>query len=193
MKTNNRLTPIIAAAVGCLLIATLGYGQNTEIGKLEATAQAGIVGGIGTHASLGISAGTAVNDKVFVLGDLSWIPLGGSSTTISSPNNFFEVASGGRILTFTAGAHYQLNPNRSFIPYLGGGLGLLHSSGSVTQTLGGVTTETSFHSNDVYLSLGGGARYYVSERWGFKPELMFFLGDESFVRFGAGIFYQFGR
>jgi hypothetical protein len=33
----------------------------------------------------------------------------------------------------------------------------------------------------------------VNERWGFKPELTFFLGDESFVRVAGGIFFQFGR
>jgi opacity protein-like surface antigen len=193
MKMNNRLTQIIAAAAGCFVIATSGYAQNTEVGKMEFTGQAGIVGGIGTHASLALSGGSAINDRVFVLGEFSWIPLGGASTTVTTPNNFFELASSGRIYTFMAGAHYQLNQFRSFIPYAGGGLGLVHSSGSVTQTNNGVTTETTFSSDDIYVSLGGGARYYVNERWGFKPELTFFLGDESFVRVGGGIFFQFGR
>jgi len=193
MKTNNRLTQIIAAAVGCFVIATSGYAQNTEIGKVEATGQVGIVGGIGTHASLGLSGGTALNDRVFAFGEFSWIPLGGASITTTSPNSFFELATSGRILTFMAGAHYQFRETRKFIPYAGGALGLVHGSGSTTQTIGGTTTETNFSNDNFYVSLGGGARYYVNDRWGFKPEIMVFVGDDSFVRFGGGIFYQFGR
>jgi hypothetical protein len=43
------------------------------------------------------------------------------------------------------------------------------------------------------MSIGGGARYYVKDRWGFKPELMVFAGEDSFVRLGVGMFYQFGQ
>jgi opacity protein-like surface antigen len=185
MKTNNRLTQIIAAAVGCFVIVTSGYAQDTEIGKVEITGQAGIVGGVGTHASLALSGGSAINDRVFVLGEFSWIPLGGASTTVTSPNNFFEVASSGRILTFMAGAHYQFAQTRSLIPYAGGGLGVVHSSGSFTQTNGGVTTETSF-GGDNFREFRWRRTLLRERPLGFKPELMFFFGEESFVRFGAG-------
>jgi opacity protein-like surface antigen len=193
MKTNNRLTQIIAAAVGCLVIVMSGYAQSTEKGKLEATAQAGIVADIGTHASLAGSLGTAVSDKVFAFGEMSWIPLGGSSVTVTGPGGGFESASSGRILTFMAGAHYQFEKQKSFIPYAGASLGLVHGSGSSTQTIGGVTTETSFSSDNFYMGLTGGARYYVNDKWGFKPELTWFVGTNKFVRFGGGIFYQFGQ
>jgi opacity protein-like surface antigen len=193
MKRNNRFTQIIAAVVGCFVIATSGYAQQTERGKLEATGQLGVVTGIGTHVSLGTSIGTAVSDRVFAFGEFSWIPLGGASTTIQSPNNFFELATGGRILSFMAGAHYQFRQTRSFIPYAGASLGVVHGSGSTTQTIGGTTTSTSFSNDSFYVGLSGGARYYMNDNWGFKPELTIFAGDDAFVRFGGGIFYQFGQ
>ena len=43
------------------------------------------------------------------------------------------------------------------------------------------------------ITLSGGGRYYASDRWGFKPELTLFVGSNTFVRIGGGIFYQFGK
>jgi opacity protein-like surface antigen len=193
MKTNNRLTQIIAAAIGCLVIVMSGYAQSTEKGKVEATVQAGIVADIGTHASLAGSAGTAVSDKVFAFGEFSWIPTGSGNTTVTFPGGVIGAEFSGRLLTFMAGAHYQFQKQKSFIPYAGASLGLVHLGGSSTTTNNGTTTTTSFSSDNFYMGLMGGARYYVNDHWGFKPELTWFLGDNSFVRFGGGLFYQFGQ
>src|SRR5262245_33058240 len=130
MKTNNRLTQIIAAAGGCLVIVMSGYAQSTEKGNIEAQAQARIGAGNGKHASLGGSVGTAVADKVFAFGEFSWIPIGGASTTVTGPGGTIESASSGRFMTFMVGAHYQFEKQKSFIPYAGGSLGVVHASGS---------------------------------------------------------------
>jgi hypothetical protein len=61
----------------------------------------------------------------------------------------------------------------------------------VESTVGGSVQNVSSSSNNFYVSFGGGARYYVKDSWGFKPEFMIFAGDNTFFRFGAGIFYQF--
>jgi hypothetical protein len=193
MKKNNWLMHITAAAAGCLFIAATGQAQEMGKGQVETTAQAGIVAGIGTRASLGGSLGAAVNDRVFAFGEFGWVPLGGSSTSGTTPGGSFEFASSGRIVTFMVGAHYQFRGSRSFVPYAGAALGAVHGSGSFTSTVGGSTTETSFSNGDLYLSFGGGWRYYVNNRWGFKPEMMIFAGDDTFVRIAGGIFYQFGR
>jgi hypothetical protein len=185
-----RLVTVLAV---CVFLTSAGYAQSMEKGQVEVTGQAGLVAGIGEHASLGASLGAAANERVFVLGEFSWIPLGGASTSGTSPGGSFEFASSGRILTFMMGAQYQLRETRSFVPYVGGALGVVHGSGSFTSTIGGSTTQTSFSNSDFYVSFGGGARYYVSDRWGFKPEFMIFAGDDTFFRFGGGIFYQFGR
>ena len=193
MITNKCLVHIVAVIACCLVISAPGNAQNMSKGQVEATGQLGIVTGIGTHGSLGGNIGAAINDRVFAFGELSWLPLGGSSTSGTTPGGSFEFASSGRILTFMVGAHYQFREARSFIPYAGAAMGVLHGSGSVTSTVGGTTTETSFSSSNFYVSFGGGARYYVNDRWGFKPEMMIFAGEDTFVRLAGGIFYQFGR
>lgn len=44
------------------------------------------------------------------------------------------------------------------------------------------------------LLLGGGMRYYVSKRWGLRPEVLAIGGLGSIVpRISLGVFYQFGR
>ena len=62
-----------------------------------------------------------------------------------------------------------------------------------TSTVGGSTTNIDFSDTDFYASFVGGARYYVKDNWGFKPELTIFAGSDTFFRFAAGMFYQFGR
>ena len=186
---NNRLMPALLAVVCCAVFAASGYAQSLESGEVEATGQAGIAAGIGTHASFAGSVGKALNDRVFVLGEFGYIPLGGANASGTG----FEVASTGRVLTFMAGAQYQFNDMRSFTPYAGGGLGVVHAGGSVSSTVGGTTSNASFSSNNFYVNFGGGARYYVRDSWGFKPELMIFAGEDSFFRFSVGMFYQFRR
>ena len=191
MKKNNSLMQVIAAAVACLVIASSGYAQQLQKGKIEATGQVGIAAGIGTQASFAGSVGGAVSDNVLVLGEFGWIPLGGASASGTTPGGAFQFSAGGKVLSFMAGAQYQFGETRSFVPYAGAALGVVHSSGDVESTVGGSVQNVSSSSNNFYVSFGGGARYYVKDSWGFKPEFMIFAGDNTFFRFGAGIFYQF--
>jgi hypothetical protein len=185
VKRNDLLKKAFAGVVCCLLLAATGYSQSLEKGDMEVTGQVGIVTGINTHASFAASAGKAVTDKVFVLGEFSYIPLGGAEASGSG----FEFSAGGRVVTFMGGAQYQFGERKSFIPYAGGALGVVHSS--FESTVNGTTLDVS--NNDFYVSLSGGARYYVKDRWGFKPELTLFAGTDSFWRFAVGMFYRFGR
>ena len=194
LKKNNRLMQVIAAAVTCLVVASSGYAQQLVKGKIEATGQIGVATGIGTQASFAGSLGAAIKDNVLVLGEFGWIPLGGASASGSAPGGaFLEFSTGGRVLTFMAGAQYQFRETHSFVPYAGAALGLVDSSGELETTVSGSSQSANFSRTDFYMSFGGGARYYVKDSWGFKPEFMIFAGDNTFFRFGAGIFYQFGR
>lgn len=193
MNRIKRLLQSTAVVVGCLVFAAAGYAQSLESGEVEATGQVGIVTGIRTHASFAASVGKALNDRVFALGEFGYIPLGGASASGTTPGGGFQFDSGGKVLTFTGGIQYQFNDTRSFSPYAGAGLSLVRFSGSNTSTVNGSTTSTSFSNNEFYVSLGGGARYYVKDSWGFKPELMIFAGEDSFFRFAVGMFYQFRR
>jgi hypothetical protein len=193
MRKTYRWIVFVLTLLDCFAHTELGYAQNLEKGDAEATAQIGLVAGVGTHASLNGNVGTAVTDKVFAFAELGWIPLGGTSASFNTiPGANINFKSGGRILSFMAGAQYQLREMTSFTPYAVGALGLVHASQNVSQTLGGTTTNVSVSNSNFYVGVGGGARHYFNESWGFKPELMIFLGKDTFFRFGAGFFYEFG-
>ena len=193
MKKNNCLMQVIAAAVVCLVVAPSGYAQQLDKGSVETTGQVGIATGIGTHASFAGTVGTAVSKSVFVLGEFGWIPTGGANASGSTPAGSFQFDTGGNVFSFMGGVQYQFKQTHSFVPYGGLAFGLVHSSGSVESTVGGSTQNVYESSDHFYVSFGGGARYYVKDRWGFKPELMVFGGDDTYFRFGVGMFYQFGR
>ena len=193
LKKNNRYMQIIAAAVACAFLAVPGYAQQLEKGKVEATGHVGLALGVGTRAAFAGTLGGAINERVFVLGEFGYIPLGGTSASGVTPGGGFSFDAGGKILSFMAGAQYQFNSQRSFVPYAGAALGLVHSSGDFESVVGGSTQNISVTSNNFYVSFGGGARYYVKDRWGFKPEFMIFAGDDTFFRMGVGLFYQFGQ
>lgn len=185
---------VIAAGVTCLVVASSGYAQQLIKGKIEATGQIGIATGIGTQASFAGGLGTAITDNIFVMGEFGWIPLGGASASGSTPGGaFLEFSTGGRVLTFMAGGQYQFRETHSLIPYAGAALGLVDSSGELQTTVSGSSQNAKFSRTDFYMSFSGGARYYVNDSWGLKPEFTIFAGDNTFFRFGAGIFYQFGR
>jgi opacity protein-like surface antigen len=124
-------------------------------------------------------------------GEFSYIPLGGASTSV--PAFGLEAGGSARAYNFNAGGQYQFSRSKNMTPYAAFGLGLLHASSSYSRTFNGVTVSGSGSSSDLYFNIGGGARYPVNERWGFKPEFMIFAGSNTYVRFGGGIFYNLGR
>jgi hypothetical protein len=192
MKLSKRLAWTITISICSLALVSTGYAQTLDAGEVEATAQAGIVAGVGTQASFAASLGKAINDRVFVLGEFGYVPLGGRNVNISSPGGGFQVASGGKLLSFVGGVQYQFNDYNSFAPYAGAALGAVRSSFESVIS-GSSNISASGSSTDFYASFSGGARYYVRDRWGFKPELTIFAGNDSFVRFAVGLFYQLRR
>jgi hypothetical protein len=158
MKKDHRvLTSVAAAVIGCLLVTGVGYGQEMEKGQVEATGFAGVVTGIDTHATLGGSLGVAVNERVFAYGEFSYIPLG--SFSFSGPSG--SISGSARALNFNGGAQYLFNRTNSVVPYAGAGLGLLHTTGGGSTTIGGVTLGSSGSGTDFFFNFGGGLRYSV--------------------------------
>jgi len=165
------------------------FGQSVP-GNFEVTGHLGIVSGIGSHGSFGGSLGVPVTDHLILSGDLSYIPLGGGSVTVFGST----MSSSAKAFNFNGNLQYQFKPTRSVVPYAGAGLGFLHSSfDTSSSTLGAGSFSATGSSTDLYFNTGGGHRYYVKERWGFRPEFMIFAGSNTYVRFAGGIFYQFGE
>jgi opacity protein-like surface antigen len=167
----------------------VGFGQDMARGQVEATGQLGLVGGIGTHASIGGSLGYAYTERIFLQGELSYIPLGGGSVSILN----VETSGSAKAINFNASAYYLFPTSGMVAPYAGGGLGITRTSANVSTTAGGVNFSADSSATDLYVNFGGGLRYHMNDRWGFKPELMIFAGSETYIRVAAGVFYQFGR
>jgi hypothetical protein len=183
---------MIALTVATLFLMTsFAYAQEIEKGQLEATGQIGFVSGIGTHAAVGASVAGGLSDRFLVSGEFLYIPLGSSTVTILG--NTTSVSA--RAYNVDGGVQFLFQKYGSIVPYAGAGLGLLHSSASVSSTFSfqGFNFSTGGSSNDFYANFGGGVRYFVTPQWGIRPELTIFAGSNTFVRIGAGVFYQFSK
>lgn len=166
------------------------YGQGFTPGNMEVTGHLGIVSGIGSHGSFGGSLGVPLSDNFILAGDLSYIPMGGDSVTAGGST----MNSGARAFNFNGTLQYQFKQTHAFVPYAGAGLGFLHSSFDASSTApGSGSFSVAGSSTDLYFNVGGGARYFVNERWGFRPEFMVFAGPNTYVRLAGGIFYRFGE
>ncbi len=163
---------------------------DTEPGTPEVSAYGGVVAGIGTHWTGGGGLAYAVTARLLAVGEFSYIPGGGQKFEGLG----YATKWSARALDFNGGVHYEL-PLRDpkVVPYVGAGVGALHQSGSATVTVAGITVSAEASATDLYFNFGGGLRYYVSDRWGMRPELKVFAGGETFMRLAVGIFYQFGK
>jgi len=184
LEILERVLPITAVVmVACVASA---YGQ----GNVEVTGHLAIVSGIGSHGSFGGSLAVPVTDNLIMSGDLSYIPMGGGSVTVQGSTT----SSSAKALNFNGTLQYQFKQTHAAVPYAGAGLGLLHSSFDTSSNVAGVTSfSVAGSSTDLYFNIGGGLRYFVNERWGFRPELMVFAGPNTYVRIAGGIFYRFGE
>ena len=187
MKTFETLGRVLAITAFVLVASVaVSYAQ----GSAEVTGHLGVVGGIGSHGSFGGSLGVPVTDRLIVSGEFSYIPLGGGSVTILGSTT----STNSRAFNFNGNLQYQFKPLRAGVPYAGAGLGFLRSSFDASSNgVGPGSFNAEGSSTDLYFNVGGGFRYYVKERWGFRPEFMIFAGSNTYVRFAGGIFYQFGE
>jgi Outer membrane protein beta-barrel domain len=182
-EVSGRLVVMTAFVV---LTSIASYAQ------VEVTGNLGVVGGLaGSHGAFGGSIGAPVSDRLMLSGDLSYIPLGGSSVTFFGSTT----SASAKAINFNGNLQYQFKRTNDVVPYAGAGLGFLRSSfHSSSDGLGLGPIEVSGSSTDVYFNMGGGFRYFVKgKRWGFRPELMIFAGSNTYVRFAGGIFYKIGE
>src|SRR5262245_432921 len=191
MKLKIELPGRLVLVTAFVVVTSIAsYGQKIVPGNVEVTGHLGVVSGIGSHGSFGGSIGAPISDHVILSGDLSYIPLGGASVTVLGATN----SSSASAFNFNGNLQYQFKAMRAAVPYAGAGLGFLRSSFDTSMNVPGAgSISAKGSSTDLYFNVGGGLRYYVKERWGFRPEFMVFAGSNAYVRFAGGIFYQFGE
>ena len=191
MKIFEKLARVLAIAAFVIVASVASsYGQGIAPGNMEVTGHLGIVSGIGSHGSFGGSLGIPVRDNFILSGDLSYIPMGGGNVTTPSSTT----SASAKAINFNGTLQYQFKRTHAGVPYAGAGLGFLHSSFETSGNVLGVPSfSVASSSTDLYFNIGGGLRYFVNERWGFRPELMVFAGPSTYIRLAGGIFYRFGE
>src|SRR5215468_8362901 len=111
LELTGRLA-VMTAFVALTSIAS--YGQKIVPGNIEVTGNLGVVGGMaGSHGSFGGSLGAPVSDRLILSGDLSYIPLGGSSVTLLGSTT----RSSAKAFNFNGNLQYQFKPTREVVPY----------------------------------------------------------------------------
>lgn len=141
--------------------------------------------GPGSHPTVGLSLASPVSRHVVPVVDLGFTPLGNRAFR----PDFASRVNRSNLFELTGGAHLRWPISSAFAPYLTVGAGLLHTSSDVVvgQNMGTMREG----DNHFAFSLGAGARYYMSRKWGVRPELKFYSSKRDFGRLSIGFFYQF--
>ncbi|HWQ55861.1 MAG TPA: outer membrane beta-barrel protein [Bryobacteraceae bacterium] len=151
-----------------MILAPALSAQDAEVEVGEVTGFFGGVFGVGSHPTVGAGFAYPTSRHLVPNAEFSYAPLGGPRGFRSNLWDF----NGGVQVRFPG--HIQ-----RLAPYVGVGIGLVHVGGPFG-------SDTDFAVN-----LSGGARYYLTENLGIRPEIKGFLGDNRFTRFSLGVFWQF--
>ena len=166
---------------------------------------AGFIGGIwlsgggGNHAHLGGTFGAAARERLFVFGELGYAPLTGRSTTTVVDGVPVNISASAKLLDFGGGVQVIFPTDWNFEPYVIGAVGAGRISTSGSAHVPGSNIDVSMSVSDTKARVGGGVgvRYYLSEKWGIRPELRIdrYLGTggSTAFRYTVGVFYQFGK
>lgn len=176
--------PLCVGLLGAVLCLPV-WAQSDETGVGEVTGYIGAMAGPGTHPAVGLTIAAPVYRYVVPLVEFSYTPLGNRAfrpdlTSMVNRTNLFE---------FSGGAHIRLPVNRVLAPYLALGAGLVHSS---TEVALGRNMGTAREGDNYFaFNVGIGARYYMSRRWGVRPEIKYYRTKRDFARISIGFFYEF--
>ena len=166
-----------------LLLPVCAAAQSDETDVGEVAGYAGLAAGIGTHAAVGASFATALSRYHLGFLDVAYAPLG--SDALRGP---FSGITRSHLYDFNGGVHVRAPVTQRFAPYLVVAAGLLHSRFSA-RLPERISLEDS--DNDFAFHAGVGARYYITDKWGVRPEYRYSVTERNFSRFVVGVFYQF--
>jgi opacity protein-like surface antigen len=149
----------------------------------------GLLAGLGTHASVGGSAGRAFSRYATLLIDTSYSPL--STRTLKSyPGVVLKTS---RLYDFNAAVHVRVPlRGKDWEPYGILGSGLLFNT--YEKQLATATGELYYEGKSACafgFQTGGGVRYFLKPEWGLRAEYRYTVSSSNFSRIAVGIFYQF--
>jgi opacity protein-like surface antigen len=169
--------PLLLCAFVLAFAAAPAAAQPDAVGGTEASGIFGGVFGVGAHPAVGAAAAYPTSRHIVPNVEFTYSPLD-SPPGVSS-----------RLWDVNGGIHVRFPGHvPRLAPYLGVGLGLVRFSHRIpSPPFGSVTaSENHFAAN-----LSGGARYYITDNFGVRPEIKGFIGDKSFARLSVGVFWQF--
>jgi opacity protein-like surface antigen len=96
---------------------------------------------------------------------------------------------------FSGDLSVALLHKRGFSPYVSGGIGLLHETGTIGRNFGFNPEFTKFSNNNFAVVVAGGAKFYLSKRFAVRGELRYTLDattdipdiGNSFLLVGGGV------
>ena len=110
------------------------------------------------HVNFGFSGGYNLTDKITVLGEYSYLPMG----SVSASEGGFSA----HLQQLGGAVRFNFLSSKRVVPYAVAGFGYARSSSEDGITLG----PDIANGNGFYLPFGGGASIYLGHHWGIRPE-----------------------
>jgi opacity protein-like surface antigen len=138
-----------------------------------------------TGAGFGLSAGYALGPHLAWEGMFNTLPSVDQGTLLTVNSSVWNLT--GNLL-------YYFTGNRTFSPYVAGGIGIGHGSADIPPNLQNLVTNDS--STAFIVDLGGGLTKTITNRVNVRGDLRFFLGSDlvpDFWRIGFGVGLDVGK
>jgi hypothetical protein len=213
---------LVLLAWGTLLAAPLRAQDSINNGTIEASVSVGASGGLGSvdkftdipalildltdvsggpvtfdpgsksKWNIGIAGGYQIRESFMVVGEIVKTRLANPTLTFSTLPAALDFKAG--LLEMTGGIQYQIPLRYSRVaPFVEAAIGAARSSISIKDSPFSIL-DLNFSNYHLTENFGVGARIYISDKWGVRPEIkVVHIPNETWVRFAGGIFFQFNR
>jgi hypothetical protein len=185
--TSGRVLRWVLISASCIFVPSALLAQPGEGDEGEVTAFAGGVFGLGSHPTVGGSAGVRIMPHALALIEGSYTPLG-QYTIQPWPERSTVVRS--HLTDFDFSIHIPVTIKEKWSPYGIVGVGLLWDAlhqNSVDSH--GVAVTYGYNQFNAAFETGAGLRYYIRDNWGIRPELKVIISKQTYTRVSIGIFY----
>ncbi|HTS65827.1 MAG TPA: outer membrane beta-barrel protein [Candidatus Acidoferrales bacterium] len=177
---------IVWPVAALCVLASVALAQPAANDQGELAAFTGGAFGLGSHWTVGGTAGLGLSKYAMVMFEGSYTPLG-QDTLRSHPSPW--PAQGSRLLDLNLSVHVTIPVRDRVIPYVILGGGTLWDAYDHAVTGPGGTVVTRVNEWNFGFHTGGGLRYYIRDNWGVRPELRVTVSNRTYTRLSMGVFY----
>ena len=189
---NIAMGVVFAAALGVHVPKAAAQAGETDVG--EVSGRVGGTWGGGSNGlsgvsnyTVGASSGVAFARHGMVFFDTLFMPLG--IHTIQPWPAPFSIDHS-YLIDFGVDFQIRIPVKHRFAPYLIAGTGLLWDQiKTLPAIVDGVPLVRHFNQFNGALHTGAGARYYIGETWGIRPEVKVIVSKQVYTSVSFGVFY----